>query len=99
VPTVNASGADVQDVFLSNLNDLTNELETLAMAQCPDLTAETRANPTEVAQLRGFAATLQRVATTQPALDSDDVRSSLADLSHALAQLDAALNACGIKQP
>jgi hypothetical protein len=97
VPTVDAARADAQDAFLSNINDLTNEVETLATAQCADLTAETRANPTEVTEIRGFAATLQRVATTQPALDSEDVRSSLADLGQALSQLDAALNTCGIK--
>jgi hypothetical protein len=99
VPTIDATTADVQDAFLTNVNDLTSEVETLATAQCADLTEETRANPTEVTEIRGFAATLQRVATTQPALDNDDVRSAVADLNQALAQLDTALNTCGIKQP
>jgi hypothetical protein len=99
VPTIDAAAADIQDAFLTNVNDLTSEVETLATAQCADLTAETRANPTEVTEIHGFAATLQRVATTQPGLDSDDVRSSVADLNQAMMQLDAALNTCGIKQP
>jgi hypothetical protein len=89
----------MQDAFLTNVNDLTSDVETLATAQCADLTAETRDNPTEVTQMRGFAATLQRVAGSQSALDSDDIRSALSDLSQALSQLDTALNTCGIKVP
>ncbi|MBV9133862.1 MAG: hypothetical protein JO318_14260 [Chloroflexi bacterium] len=97
VPTLDATTSDIQDAFLTNLNDLTSDVETLATAQCTDLTAETSANPTEVAEMRGFAATLQRVASTQAALNSDDVRSSLSDLTQALSQLDANLANCGIK--
>jgi hypothetical protein len=39
------------------------------------------------------------VSTTQQALDSDDVRSAMSDLSQAMSQLDAALKTCGIAQP
>jgi hypothetical protein len=99
VPTLDATTSDMQDAFLTNLNDLTSDVETLATAQCADLTAETSANPTEVTEMRGFAATLQRVATTQTALNSDDVRSALDDLKQALAQLDTNLANCGIKSP
>jgi len=100
VPTVDAATMDMQDAFLTNVNDLTSDVETLATAQCADLTTETRANPTEVTEIRGFAATLQRVGGQQPALsNSDDVKSSLSDLTKAMAQLDAALNTCGIKGP
>jgi hypothetical protein len=99
VPTLDATTSDIQDAFLSNVNDLTSDVETLANAQCADLVAETRANPTELAQMRNFAATMQRVATSQAALDSDDVRSSLSDLSKAMSQLDAALASCGIRAP
>jgi hypothetical protein len=81
------------------VNDLTSDVEILATAECADLTAETTANPTELNQMRSFAATLQRVASSQAALDSDDVRSSVGDLNQALAQLDATLANCGIKQP
>src|SRR5437868_614068 len=99
VPTLDATTSDIQDAFLTNVNDLTSDIETLATAQCADLTAETSANPTELAQIRGFAATLQRVATSQSALDSDYVRSSLSDLMQALSQLDTTLANCGIKSP
>ena len=99
VPTLDPTTSDIQDAFLTNLNDLTSDVETLATAQCADLTTETNANPTELAELRGFAATLQRAGSNQAALDSDDVRSSLSDLSKALAQLDTTLATCGIKQP
>jgi hypothetical protein len=97
VPTVDAAVADIQDEFLSNVNDLTSDVETLATATCADLIKETRANPAEVQQMRGFAATLQRAGTSQTALDSDDVRSALGDLGKALSQLDAALSTCGIQ--
>lgn len=97
VPTLDPTVADVQDAFLTNVNDLTSEVETLATAECADLTAETQANPTEVTEMRGFAATLQRIGTTQPALNtSEDVRSSLSDLTQALGQLYATLTRCGI---
>ena len=99
VPTLDATTSNVQDAFLTNLNDLTSDVETLATAPCTDLTAETQANPTELANIRGFAATLQRVAATQAALDSDDVRSSMSDLTQALSQLDTQLATCGIKSP
>jgi hypothetical protein len=100
VPTVDATSFDIQDAFLTNVNDLTSEVETLATAECADLTAETHANPTEVTEMRGFAATLQRVGGQQPALsNNDDVKSSLSDLSQAIAQLDAALKTCGITPP
>lgn len=97
VPTVDAAVADIQDEFLSRVNDLTSDVETLATATCADLIKETRANPAEVQQMRGFAATLQRAGTSQTALDSDDVRSALGDLGKALSQLDAALSTCGIQ--
>ena len=100
VPTLDAATFDIQDAFLTNVNDLTSEVETLATAQCADLSAETSANPTEVTEMRGFAATLQRVGGQQPALSSsDDVKSSLSDLSKAMAQLETALKTCGISAP
>jgi hypothetical protein len=89
--------ADVQYAFLSEVNDLTSAVETLATATCADLGAETRVNPTEVSQMHGFAATLQRLASNQVALDNDDVRSTLADLTKAVSQLDDALTKCGIQ--
>lgn len=99
VPTLDAATSDIQDAFLTNLNDLTSDVETLAGAECTDLTAETQANPQELASIRGFAATLQRAAASQAALNSDDVRSSLSDLAKALSQLDIQLATCGIKSP
>lgn len=99
MPTLDATTSDIQDAFLTNVNDLTSDVEILATAECAELMAETRANPTELDEMRSFAATLQRVASSQTALDSDDIRSAVADLNQALAQLDVALANCGIKQP
>ena len=96
-PTQDAEAADVQDAFLANVNDLTSEVEDLASAKCDELSAETRDNPTEVTEIRGFAATLKRVGTQQPALNTDEVRSALAALDLAIGHLDGALTTCGIK--
>lgn len=96
-PTVDAEAADVQDEFLANVNDLTSGVEELARAKCEELTAETRDNPTEVTEIHGFAATLKRVGTQQPALNTDEVRSALAALDLAIGHLDGALTTCGIK--
>jgi hypothetical protein len=95
-PTVDAEIFDVQDEFISNVNDLTSEVESLASAPCPDLVAETRANPSEMPQIHGFAATLQRVGAQQTALSTDEVRSSLAALDLAINHLDGALSRCRI---
>jgi hypothetical protein len=96
-PTLDPTTNDMQYAFLINVNDLTSEIEAMAGAPCADLTVETRQNPTEVTEIHGFAATLQRVGSTQAALNDADVKSSLNDLTLALAQLDGALTACGIK--
>jgi hypothetical protein len=96
-PATDPATADIQDAFLENVNDLTAEVESLATLACDDLASETRDNPTEVTEIRGFAATLQRIGTTQAALNTDDVRSALSDLTKAVTQLDVALNTCGIK--
>ena len=87
----------MQDAFLANVSDLTSEVEDLASARCEELTAETRDNPTEVTEMRGLAATLKRVGSQQPQLNSDEVRSALAALDQAVGHLDGALSACGIK--
>jgi hypothetical protein len=100
VPTLDPTTFDVQDEFMTNVNDLTNAVEQLATAACPDLSAETQANPTEVTEIRGFAATLQRVGSQQPALSGDnDVQSTLSDLGQAMTQLNTALTTCGINAP
>jgi hypothetical protein len=96
-PTQDAAAADVQDAFLANVNDLTSEVEDLASSKCDALTAETRDNPTEVTEIRGFAATLKRVGGQQPALNTDEVRAALAALDLAIGHLDGALATCGIK--
>lgn len=97
---MDATTIDIQDAFLSNVNDLTDAIESLAMSECAEITAETSQNPTELTQMHGFAATLQRLSASQPALStSDDVRSSLDDLNKAVQQLDSALAKCGIRNP
>jgi hypothetical protein len=99
VPTLDAATADIQYGFLTNVNDLTSDVETLATANCADLSAEVRDNPTEVNDMHGFAATMQRVGASQAALDNDDVRAALGALKLAVGQLDSTLTSCGLAHP
>ena len=100
MPTLDAASTDIQYAFLSNVNDLTSDVEALAMAQCSDLSDELRTNPTELTEMRGFASTFQNLGVTRPELNtSSDVRDSLDALTKALGQLDAALQTCGIRTP
>ena len=79
------------------MNDLTSEVSDLAITPCDQLMALVAANPNEVTQIHGFAATLKRVGGQQAALNTDDVRAALAALDMAISQFDATLGACGIK--
>jgi hypothetical protein len=97
VPTLDPATEDIQDAFLSNVNDVTSEVEDLAMAQCADIATETSQNPTEVAQIHAFAATLQRAGTSQAALQSDEVKAALNAMNQAINHLDSSLNTCGLK--
>jgi hypothetical protein len=90
---------DVENAYLSNVDDLIAEAADLAVTPCDQLTAVTRANPNLIPSVRGFATALKRVGTSQPALDTDAVRASLADLDHSMGQFEGALSLCGIKQP
>ena len=96
-PTVDAQAGDIQDAFISNVNDLTSEVSDLAITPCDQLMALVAANPNEVTQIHGFAATLKRVGGQQAALNTDDVRAALAALDMAISQFDATLGACGIR--
>ena len=96
-PTVDSQAGDIQDAFISNVNDLTSEVSDLAITPCDQLMALIAANPNEVTQIHGFAATLKRVSSQQAALNTDDARTALAALDMAISQFDDALGACGIK--
>jgi len=100
-PTVDTSGndpAEVQAAFLSNVDDIIAEATDLSVAPCEDLLAVTKANPSLVPNIRGFAAAIKRVSTSQPVLDTDEVKASIADLDKVMGQLDSALSLCGITQ-
>jgi hypothetical protein len=94
-----ASPADVENAFLSNVDDLIAEAADLTVTPCPDLTALTRANPNLLPSVRGFAAAAKRIGSTQAVLDTDAVKTELADLDHSMGELEGALSLCGIKQP
>jgi hypothetical protein len=94
-----ASPADIENAFLSNVDDLIAEAADLTVTPCADLTVVTRDNPTLVPSIRGFAAAVKRISTTQAVLNTDAVKSELADLDQSMVQLEGALSQCGIKQP
>jgi hypothetical protein len=94
-----ASPADIENAFLSNVDDLIAEAADLAVSPCADLTDFTRQNPTLVPSIRGFAAAMQRIGATEPVLNTSAVKDALADLAHSIGELEGALSTCGIKQP
>ena len=94
-----ASPADVENAFLSNVDDLIAEAADLAVTPCPDLVMLTRDNPNLLPSVRGFAAAAKRIGATQTVLNTDAVKTELSDLDHSMGELEGALNLCGIKQP
>jgi hypothetical protein len=96
-PDSTALPSDVENAYLSNVDDLIAEAADLATTPCDELTAVTKANPNLVPSVRGFATALKRVGTSQPALDTEAVRASLADLDHSMGEFEGALSLCGIK--
>ena len=94
-----ASPADVENAFLSNVDDLIAEAADLTDTPCADLTMVTRDNPNLVPSIRGFAAAVKRISATQAVLNTDAVKAELADLDQSMGQLEGALSLCGIKQP
>ncbi len=89
--------SDVENAYLSDVDDLIAEAADLTVTPCDELTAVTKANPNLVPSVRGFATALKRVGASEPALDTDAVRASLADLDHSMGQFEGALSLCGIK--
>jgi ABC-type sugar transport system substrate-binding protein len=98
-PTGAASPADVENAFLSNIDDLIAEAADLTVTPCPDLTQVTVDNPNLLASVHGFAAAAKRLGANQAVLNTDAVKNELSDLDHSIGELDAALSLCGIKQP
>jgi hypothetical protein len=94
-----ASPADVENAFLSNVDDLIAEAADLTDTPCPDLTMIIRDNPNLVPSIRGFAAAVKRISGTQAVLDTDAVKAELSDLDQSMGDLEGALSLCGIKQP
>jgi hypothetical protein len=99
-PTVDPNtSADVVDVFLSNVDDVSAEAYDLSLTPCDDMMRVLNENPNLVPSIRGFAANLKRVGASQAVLDTPDVTAALADLDQSMAQLESALSVCGISQP
>ena len=88
--------SDVENAFLSDVDDLIGEATDLAVTPCDDLTMIVRQNPNLLPSIKGFAATLKRASTNQPVLNTATVKSAMDDLDKTMTQLDSALSQCGI---
>src|ERR1700686_4899404 len=95
-PAPPTTPADVENAFLSNVDDLIAEAADLTVTPCADLTMVTRDNPNLVPSIRGFAAAVKRIGATQAVLNTDAVRAELSDLDHSMGELEGALSLCGI---
>jgi hypothetical protein len=89
---------EIEDAFLSDVDELIAEATDLAVTPCEDLVMVTQQNPQLVPSLRGYAATVKRVSTNQAVLNTDAVKSAVADLDKTMGQLEGALSLCGITQ-
>jgi hypothetical protein len=101
-PTADLGGEDssaVENAFLSNVDDLIAEANDLTATPCDDLKQVTTDNPSLLPSLRGFTATMKRVATAQAVLNTDNVKTALGDLDQTMGALEGALTQCGISQP
>jgi hypothetical protein len=90
--------AEIENAFLSNVDDVIAEAADLAATPCAELTAMTRDNPGMLPTIRGFAATLKRLGTSQAVLDTEPVKTALSDLDRSMGELEGALSVCGISQ-
>ena len=98
-PTASTPGeapSDVENAFLSDVDDLIGEATDLSVTPCDDLTVIVRQNPNLLPSIKGFAATMKRASTNQAALNSQAVKSAMDDLDKSISQLDGALSQCGI---
>ena len=86
--TMEAEAAPSEDeiAFLDNLDELIADATDLWVTPCEDLQAITQQNPNLVPSIRGYAAAIKRVSTTQPMLDTEAVKASISDLDHTMGQ-------------
>ncbi|GAC1312924.1 MAG: hypothetical protein NVSMB2_00120 [Chloroflexota bacterium] len=87
---------ELEAALLSSIDDLVAQTADLARQPCADLVRATSGNPALFPSLRGYANTLKRVGGSDPALDTDTVKSALSDLDKSMGLLQGALSLCGI---
>ena len=87
---------ELEAAFLVSVDDLVAQTADLARQPCADLSRAAGDNPSLFPSLRGYATTLKRVGGSDPALDTDTVKSALSDLDRSMGLLQGALSLCGI---
>jgi hypothetical protein len=107
VPTPSPTPAEVPDlgedpdetvmVYLDSLFQVLDEMSVMAEASCDELKQALKENPNVFRSVRGFGASLKRVAAQSAGLSQDEeVAATLAELDVTMGQLDGALSLCGI---
>ena len=93
-------GEDPEDtmvVFEDQILSVIDEASVMAEASCDDLKQAQTDNPNVFRSIRGYAATLKKVASQSPDMSQDpEMASTLAELDTTMGQLDGALSLCGI---
>jgi len=88
---------DTVAVYVDQLMGVIDEASVMAEASCDELKQAQTDDPNAFRSIRGYAATLKRLAGQSPDLNQDpEVASTLADLDVTMGQLDGALSLCGI---
>jgi hypothetical protein len=74
-----------------------DEMSVMAEASCDELKQAVKEDPNVFRSVRGYGATLKRIAAQSPDLGEDEeVKAALAELDVSMGQLDGALSLCGI---
>jgi hypothetical protein len=83
--------------YLDGLFQVLDQMSVMAEASCDDLKQAVKEDPNVFRSVRGYGATLKRVAAQSLDLSEDEeVQASLAELDVSMGQLEGALSLCGI---
>jgi hypothetical protein len=96
-PDLGDDPEDTLAVFEDQLLTVIDQASVMAEAPCDDLKRAQTDDPNVFRSIRGYAATLKKVASQSPDMAQDpEIASALADLDTVMGQLDGALSLCGI---
>jgi hypothetical protein len=88
---------EVEAAFHDEVEQVIAQVQFLTGAPCDRLSGVLAQEPTRVAQLKAFAATLKRMAPKDQALDRQGTPFLLKRMDDAFGELDQKLASCGIR--